>query len=228
MPDTSALLQDRKGKNLSEIIADILGERIIRGRLEPGERLLEVQLADELQVSRGPVREAFRLLEKRRLIRVVPRRGAVVTDMDVVDIDNLYEVVTPLYVLLARKTAENWTPENLSPVYVVVGQMINAAEQGDEQGYYEHNFRFAHACAPIAANPLLDTLLNELEPGLRRVLYLSRHRRRTAMAAHLAVMRRMMRSVADRHVAAAHSAIVELAAMERDLAVATLEERCDR
>lgn len=206
--------------NLSAAIAETLGERIIKGALPPGSRLLEVQLAGEMGVSRGPLREALRVLEKRRLVRILPRRGALVTDMGPEDVRCLYEVVTPLYQTVTRAVAERWTPENLPALYTVVEQMVNCAEQGDVEGYYEHNFAFARACAPIVGNPLLDELLIDLEPGLRRVLYHSRDERALAVGQHLEIMRRMMRFVMDRDGARATEAIGDLASLELRLAMA--------
>ncbi|MFV8834255.1 GntR family transcriptional regulator [Aquisalimonas sp.] len=207
--------------NLSVTIAESLGERIIRGELPPGSRLLEVQLAGDMGVSRGPLREALRVLEKRRLVRILPRRGALVTDMGPEDVRCLYEAVTPLYQTLTRAVAERWTPDNLPALYTVVEHMVNCAEQGDVEGYYEHNFAFARACAPIVGNPLLDELLIDLEPGLRRVLYHSRDERAAAVGPHLEIMRRMMRSVMDRDGTDATGAIGELAALELRLAMAS-------
>lgn len=207
--------------NLSVVIAETVGERIIKGVLPPGSRLLEVQLASDMGVSRGPLREALRVLEKRRLVRILPRRGALVTDMGPDDVRCLYEVVTPLYQTVTRAVAERWTPDNLPGLYTVVEHMVNCAEQGDVEGYYEHNFAFARACAPIVGNPLLDELLLDLEPGLRRVLYRSRDKRAAAVAQHLEIMRRMMRSVMDRDGDSATGAIDELAALELRLAIAS-------
>ncbi|SEO43893.1 GntR family transcriptional regulator [Aquisalimonas asiatica] len=209
--------------NLSVTLAEALGERIIKGELPPGSRLLEMQLAADMGVSRGPLREALRVLEKRRLVRILPRRGALVSDMGPDDVRCLYEVVTPLYQTLTRAVAERWTPESLPALYTVVERMINCAEQGDVEGYYEHNFTFARACAPIVGNPLLDELLTDLEPGLRRVLYHSREARAAAVGSHLDVMRRMMRCVMDRDGVRASGAIGELAALELRLAMASFE-----
>jgi hypothetical protein len=75
-------------KNLSEQIAGYLRVQIIRGELAPGERILEAKLAETMEVSRGPIREALRSLEKTRLIELTPRRGARVTEMSPVDIES--------------------------------------------------------------------------------------------------------------------------------------------
>lgn len=205
-------------RNLDEAVAETVGERVIRGELPPGTRLLETRLAESLGVSRGPVREALRLLEKRRLVRILPRRGAVVTELSSRDVDRLYDVVIPLYQLLAEKTAEHWRPEDLPPLYTVIEALNTAAGAGDVSGYFERNFTFARACAPVVDNPLLDELFRDLEPPLRRVLYLSWAQRSAALDRHLHWMRILIRQVTDRDTAGARESIRALGELERRLA----------
>lgn len=77
---------------LREVVAEEIREMIVRGELAAGERLLEDRLADQLGVSRNPVREAIRSLEATGLVEVVPRRGAYVSRLDVDDARQLLEV----------------------------------------------------------------------------------------------------------------------------------------
>lgn len=205
-------------RNLNEVIAEQIGERVIRGELSPGERLLETQLAAQLEVSRGPIREALRLLEKRRLVRILPRRGALVTELAPRDVDRLYDVVIPLYQVLAVKTAELWRPEHLGPIYTVIEDLNAAAESGDISGYFECNFTFAHACAPVVDNPLLEELFRDLEPPLRRVLYVSWQQRATALGEHLSWMRRLIRQVTDRDTEGVEASVRGIGELERRLA----------
>ena len=77
---------------LREVVAEEIRAMIVRGDLAPGERLLEDRLAEQLGVSRNPVREAIRSLEATGLVEVVPRRGAYVSRLDVEDARQLLEV----------------------------------------------------------------------------------------------------------------------------------------
>ena len=77
------------GQNITQAIAEHLAGRIIAGDLAPGARIYELKVARDLNVSRGSVREALLLLERRLLIEIVPRRGAVVTTLSVEDVDDL-------------------------------------------------------------------------------------------------------------------------------------------
>lgn len=223
--EKQAVKASSDGRNLNESIAERVGERVIRGELAPGARLLETQLAHALGVSRGPVREALRLLEKRRLVRILPRRGAVVTELSPRDVDRLYDVVIPLYQLLAEKTAEQWRPEDLPPLYTVIEDLNGAAHRGDVSGYFECNFTFARACAPVVDNPLLEELFAELEPPLRRVLYASWHLRAAALEQHLGWMRQLIRQVTDRDGAGARESVRAIGELERELAREALGSR---
>ena len=92
--------------SLTEQIADHIADDIIRGRMAPQERIRELRVARSLGVSRGSVREALLLLERRHLIEIVPRRGAVVADLSRRQLDDLYEILETLYGRIARRMAD--------------------------------------------------------------------------------------------------------------------------
>ena len=158
-------------KNLSEQIAGYLRVQIIRGELAPGERILEAKLAESMDVSRGPIREALRMLEKTRLIELTPRRGARVTSMSLIDIESLYDVLTELYVLVGRKAAENRDQEDLERIADAVRRAEAFASGGDPAGYYDSIFDFAEAIRRASRNALADQILEDLEPATRRTQF---------------------------------------------------------
>ena len=86
----------RASESLSEQIAQHLAQQIIMGDLVEGERIQELRIAKELNVSRGSVREALLVLARKRLIEIYPRRGAVVSEMSPVQVKALYEVLSML------------------------------------------------------------------------------------------------------------------------------------
>ncbi|MCK4379106.1 MAG: GntR family transcriptional regulator, partial [Deltaproteobacteria bacterium] len=73
---------------LPDKIADFIRETIIVGKLKPGEKISEAKLAEELRISRTPIREAIRMLESEGFVSIIPRRGTVVSDFS---FDDLYE-----------------------------------------------------------------------------------------------------------------------------------------
>ena len=87
-------------------IADYLQSLIVRGELAPGERIAEARVTQALGVSRGPVREALRVLSARHLVDMTPRRGARVTAFGPDDVRGLYDMQIALLSLLATRVAE--------------------------------------------------------------------------------------------------------------------------
>ncbi|WP_166461793.1 GntR family transcriptional regulator [Paracoccus alkanivorans] len=90
---------------IAEQVADAFGVMIVEGSLAPGERLGEEKLAEMYGVSRGPVREAFRILEKRRLVEIIPRRGAFVRPVTLASIEDLFNVRNALASMAAASFA---------------------------------------------------------------------------------------------------------------------------
>lgn len=79
-------------KPLREVVFEHLRNSILNGELDPGERLMELQLAEQLGVSRTPIREAIRKLELEGLVEMIPRKGAYVADLSIKDILDVLEV----------------------------------------------------------------------------------------------------------------------------------------
>ncbi|WP_432211664.1 GntR family transcriptional regulator, partial [Acinetobacter variabilis] len=87
-------MQQQEAHSLSEQIAKHISEQIIRGELVEGERIQELRIASELDVSRGSVREALLLLERTQLIEIFPRRGAIVSEMSAMQVRALFDLTS--------------------------------------------------------------------------------------------------------------------------------------
>ena len=94
--------------SLAEQIAHHLAERIIRGELKERERIQEQKVTQTLNVSRGSVREALLILERRHLVNILPRRGAQVSELSPQHVESLYALIVQLYILLAESVARRW------------------------------------------------------------------------------------------------------------------------
>ena len=92
-------------RTIPEQLAEELGADIVAGRRKAGERLIELDLAQNFGVSRGPVREALRILERRRMVDLLPRRGAYVRPLSLKSIADLFNVRLALSLLAARTMA---------------------------------------------------------------------------------------------------------------------------
>ncbi|NLL93584.1 MAG: GntR family transcriptional regulator [Clostridiales bacterium] len=97
---------------LRDVVFNTLREAILTGDLEPGERLMEIKLADKLGVSRTPIREAIRKLELEGLVNMTPRKGAVVAEISKEDLQNVLEVRRVLEQLAVELACKRMCPED--------------------------------------------------------------------------------------------------------------------
>ena len=98
---------------LREVVAEALRDAIKSGMLAPGQRLMEIQLAEELGVSRTPVREAIRKLELEGYVVMMPRRGTYVANLSIRDVNDVFEIRTALDSLACGLAAERITESEL-------------------------------------------------------------------------------------------------------------------
>ena len=96
---------------LRESVFNTLRKAILTGELKPGERLMEIHLANKLGVSRTPIREAIRKLELEGLVKIIPRSGAQVAQISEQDLKDVLEIRRSLDILCARLASERITPE---------------------------------------------------------------------------------------------------------------------
>lgn len=162
-------------ESLAEQIARHVGRQIVTGDLVEGERIQELRVASELNVSRGSVREALLLLERRRLIHIYPRRGAVVAEMSAQQIRSLFEVITLLLGLIARRASDNWRQSDVEPFTKLLEQLEALSRQGDIEGFYEGSFEFFRLGYRFALNTYIEEMLEDLQPALQRSYYLALH-----------------------------------------------------
>ncbi len=161
--------------SLSEQIAQHLAEQIMTGDLVEGERIQELRIAKELNVSRGSVREALLLLERRHLISIYPRRGAVVSELSTQHVKSLYEIVTLLLSLLARRAAENWRVSDLEAYVTQLRRIKTRALEQDVELFSDEVFEFFRVGYRFAQNPYVEDMLEDLEHAVKRTTYLALH-----------------------------------------------------
>ncbi len=208
--------------SISGQIAKILAERIIRGEMEPGQRILEQTVSDEMGVSRSPVREAFLALEKQRLVEILPRRGARVTEMSRANVESLYDLVTELYALAARRAAECHTEEDLARIRRTVEHIRACAEKGDPEAYYDAIFEFSFAALEAARNPLLTQTLGDLNALTRRAQFGTLSRRADDLTKNAAFFERAMEYLEEGNPQKVVQTIREYGMNEKDFAMKLL------
>lgn len=161
-------------KPLREVIFNSLREAIIVGELKPGERLMEVQLAEKMGVSRTPVREAIRKLELEGLVNMVPRRGAQVADLSVKDIMDVLEVRATLDGLATSLSALRITAEELKELKHIHTQFISYVEKENLAGLIKKDVEFHDVIYRSSRNDKLIQITSNLREQIQRfrVIYL--------------------------------------------------------
>lgn len=155
-------------KPLREIIFDSLKEAIIVGELKPGERLMEVQLAEKMGVSRTPIREAIRKLELEGLICMIPRKGAQVADLSTKDIIDVLEIRAVLDSLAASLAAERITKEELKNLKNVYNQFVTCVEKENINGSVKKDVDFHDIIYQASRNEKLIQMVNNLREQVQR------------------------------------------------------------
>ncbi|MDR1616305.1 MAG: GntR family transcriptional regulator [Syntrophomonadaceae bacterium] len=155
-------------KPLRELVLDTLRAAIINGNLHPGERLMEIQLADELGVSRTPVREALRKLELEGFIVMTPRKGAYVVDMSLKDVVNVFEIRAALEGLAAALAAERITEEEIEYMEKLLAEKNEAVSQMDISRVISVDTRFHDALYAASRNDKLLGIVNNLRDQIQR------------------------------------------------------------
>ncbi|MDD2443676.1 MAG: GntR family transcriptional regulator [Desulfotomaculaceae bacterium] len=154
-------------KPLREIVFESLREAIIQGKLRPGERLMEIQLAEEMGVSRTPVREAIRKLELEGFVVMAPRKGAYVSNVSVKDIVDVFEVRSALEGLAAGLAAERITSEEMDQLEVTLVK-ISAICQEDIDAIVEGDASFHEIIYRASRNERLTQIITQLQEQIRR------------------------------------------------------------
>ena len=167
--------------SLADAVRDKIERMILGGIIPAGGRLNENALAAELQVSRGPVREAARSLEQAGLVTIVPHRGVLVRKMSLDEAVHLYDVRAGLARTAGRLVAINVTGPQIDALYALYDEMEQARNAQDHDAYYLVNETFHSRLMETAANPRLfaidEGIAKELRNFVKRgVLGTSRQR----------------------------------------------------
>lgn len=162
-------------KPLRDVVFENLREAILEGKLSPGQRLMEVQLAEQLGVSRTPVREAIRKLELEGLVVMLPRKGAYVANMSLKDILDVLEIRASLEGLAASLAAERISDEDIKKLETIASEFEESAKNLDVEELLKKDVEFHECIFKATNNKRLHQLITTLwEQVYRfRVTYVS-------------------------------------------------------
>lgn len=156
---TIALLQT---SSLVSVVHAELEQMILSGRLAPGEKLTELTIAAKLGISRGPLREAFRMLEEAGLVRITKNRGVFVRDIPVEEAIEIFDLRAAMDELVGRKLAENITPAQVREIRGMVEAMEKAVKEKDTYHYHLLNLKFHDRLVELAGNSKLSAIYRKL------------------------------------------------------------------
>jgi len=205
-------------------VHDYLREEILAERLQPGAELQEVALAEELGVSRGPIREALSRLAAEGLVTVRPRRGAVVRSLSKDEFLELYQVREALEMMAVRLAVPRLGAEDLARLEELIGAMSRHAEQDEVERFFEANIAFHATLFEASGNGKLQELYGQLlgQMGRYRMRSLTlRGNLQRSVAEHGAILRAAKRGDVDR---AAHLMSEHIRVPQRRLEALTDDE----
>ena len=162
-------------KPLREVVSSTLRQAIKDGLLKPGDRLMEIQLADELGVSRTPIREAIRQLEQEGFVVMVPRRGTYVADISLKDIAQVFEIRSALEELSAGLAAERITPDELESLERILVEINEFIDKGEFDKIVDADSRFHDILYHASRNTRLVDILHNLREQMLRFRSVSMH-----------------------------------------------------
>ncbi len=168
-------LETDRCKPLRELVFDTLREAIIMGEIPPGTRMMEEHLAEKLEVSRTPIREAIRQLEREGLVEIAPRRGAYVAGMSPKDCHEVLEIRAALEGLTTELAAQRATKEEVQRLEEIVERFFLHAQHKDIQGLIQEDTAFHEVIYQASRNKRLLQMINGLRDQVQRfrITYIS-------------------------------------------------------
>ena len=157
---------------LREIVYEELKRQILVGEIAPGTRMMEVELAEEMGVSRTPIREAIRKLEKEGLVNIEPRRGAYASEISVKDMVDVLEVRQDLEGMAAALAARKVTDEEKQAFVKVNSDYEEAIKNGNTEEIIRCDELFHQLIVSYSGNKTLNQLLSQVQELALRFRYI--------------------------------------------------------
>lgn len=208
---------------IAEQIAARLAGLIVLDLLHPGQRLFESDLAAALGVSRSPVREAIRILERDRLVQLHARRGATVTAPDARELQDIFEVRTALFSILLEQVMQDRAAELEAVFDTFLPRLERASREGTE-AYAIQSFLFNLAIADLCSNRLVVDQLKAISLRTLRYVRLGLAAAPDAMERSLKTWRAFQAAVGKRDTPAVIEAAARRIKSIRDLSVAAMRK----
>ncbi|MEG0156834.1 MAG: GntR family transcriptional regulator [Anaerovoracaceae bacterium] len=165
-------LDIKNHRPLREIVYEELKMQILKGQIVPGTRMMEVEMAEEMGVSRTPIREAIRKLEKEGLVTIEPRRGAYASQISIKDMVEILEVRQNMEGLAAFYAATRMTKENKELLRRIAESYNRAVSEGNNADMIKYDTMFHHLIVEGSENKILVNMVEQLQELVLRFRYL--------------------------------------------------------
>ncbi len=202
VPAHSEAIELLRSHSLTTLVQRELERRILAGDLSPGEKINEEDIAGQLSVSRGPVREAFRALESAGLLRMEKNRGVFVRQVSIEEADEIYEVRAGLDELVGRRLAARIGATHVAELRELLKKMQQAARARDVEAYYPLNVKFHDRMVELTGNRTLIAayrrLVNELHLYRRQTLERGADSFPTSAREHAQIVEALARNDSER------------------------------
>lgn len=176
MKDPAHTLEPLKTpRSLTEDAADGIREQILRGGFKPGQHLVETKIAHELNISRGPVREAFKLLRAEGLLKEEPRRGTFVVSLSAQDVREIYGLRAALEGRAARTLTRTQDAVALDALRASADDIEAAVRTGDAVAVSRADLAFHETLCRLCGNARIHEVFMRYVPTLRGLLRLDEH-----------------------------------------------------
>ena len=153
---------------LRDVVFNTLRQAILKGELKPGERLMEIALAERLGVSRTPIREAMRKLEQEGLVVMIPRRGAQVANITEKDLNDVLEVRIALENVAIEKACARMTEEEMRRLWLAAKEFEHTIAEGNLVKLAEADVAFHEVIYQASDNKRLIQVLNNMREQIYR------------------------------------------------------------
>ena len=165
----------RSRRPLAEEAADQIRDEILAGRLGQGERLVETRIAEALNISRGPVREAFKLLRAEGMLREERNRGTYVVRLSSADVHEIYDLRAAIESRAAKLLARAGRPADLEALNTALGELEAAALRGDVSAVSRTDLAFHETVCRLTGNHRLHGVFMRYVPMVRTLIRLDEH-----------------------------------------------------
>ena len=156
---------------LREIVYEELKMQILTGKITPGMRMMEVELAESMGVSRTPIREAIKKLEKEGLVTIEPRKGAYASQLSVKDMVDILEVRQDMEGLAASLASYRMVPKQMKELEAISLAYNKAVEEGNMADMIKYDTEFHNLIIESCNNNILMTMIAQLEELVLRFRY---------------------------------------------------------